>query len=633
MGSANQNPVRAASVTLLNSLPGLTPTFLVVAMLACMLVPLPTLLVDLLLSASLAGSVLLLVGALAVRRKTDFIAFPSLLLLATLYRLTLNISTTRLILSQADAGRVIDAFSEFVVRGDLVVGGVMFAIITLVQFVVIARGSERVAEVGARFALDGLQGQQAAIDADFRSGIISATEAAKRRADVVERSNFHGAMDGTVRFVRGDAIAGVAITGVNLVGGLLIGVGRHGMTWADSLDAYGRLTIGDGLLSQIPALLVSLAAGVLVARVDRGDPIEHRGFAHGWFDPPMLFVPSLLLLGLAFVPSMPKLAFGVTGVILTATAIVLVLRAEAERRPVLAANIDRRITVHLRPSDVNDPRVLTRALAEVRLQCAAALAIEVPHIELVLEAERRQGTLDVRIEGRRCGQTSVRRGREGEDHVVLTTFRVVMDNASSLVDLQRLDRLVEQVRATHPTVVKRALETVELTDVLAIVRGLLHERVSLPPIHAILGVVADGQRFRDASERASFPEIVRARLAQHWVPETLDALRRLGPPRFVQLTEEAEGELVDRFSVASDRFQIALSESERRVWIEHLRLVAKPEPRVPLVVIATPKARRPAAAAFMGITPFVPVLSTAELLVAQESFDPLWLDVPFQEND
>jgi len=202
-----------------------------------MLVPLPSAVVDLLLSLSLAASVLLLVASLAVRRSVDFLSFPALLLLVTLSRLALNVATTRLILSQGDAGRVIDAFAGLVVRGDLLVGAVMFAVITAVQFLVIARGSERVAEVAARFALDGLPGQQAAIDADLKAGAISAEEAARRRSALLLRSDFHGAMDGAVRFVRGDAIAGLAITIINLAGGvaLLLASALAGGLW----DAFG----------------------------------------------------------------------------------------------------------------------------------------------------------------------------------------------------------------------------------------------------------------------------------------------------------------------------------------------------------------------------------------------------------
>ncbi|HGG57380.1 MAG TPA: EscV/YscV/HrcV family type III secretion system export apparatus protein, partial [Nannocystis exedens] len=233
-------------------LPRFLPAFGVVALLACMLVPLPTVAVDLLLSLNLALALLLLAACLGVRRSADFLAFPALLLFATLIRLALNVQTTRLILSEADAGAVIEAFASLVVRDEMIVGVVIFAIITAVQYLVIARGAERVAEVAARFALDGLPGQQAAIDADLRGGTISAVEAGRRRAALDERSRFYGAMDGSIRFVKGDAIAGLAITAINLCGGFAIGVLRDGRGWLESLELYGRLTIGDGLVAQIP---------------------------------------------------------------------------------------------------------------------------------------------------------------------------------------------------------------------------------------------------------------------------------------------------------------------------------------------------------------------------------------------
>ena len=196
---------------------------------------------------------LLLVAGLAVRRSAEFLTFPALLLLVTLSRLALNVATTRLILSQADAGKVIDAFAGLVVRGDIVVGAVMFAVITAVQFLVIARGSERVAEVAARFALDGLPGPAGG---DRRRpqgrGDLGARRPRGGARALLERSSFYGAMDGAARFVRGDAIAGLAITAINLVGGVAVGTLRHGMAIGDSLELYGRLTVGDGLLAPDP---------------------------------------------------------------------------------------------------------------------------------------------------------------------------------------------------------------------------------------------------------------------------------------------------------------------------------------------------------------------------------------------
>jgi type III secretion protein V len=633
----------AAGGKLLQALPGLAPTFLIVALLACVLVPLPTVLVDLLLSLSLAGAVLLLVASLGIRRTTQFLDFPSLLLLVTLYRLALNVSTTRLILSQADAGRVIDAFATFVVRSDLVVGGVMFAIITIVQYVVIARGAERVAEVAARFALDGLPGHQAAIDADLRAGVITPREASLRRAELGERSSFYGAMDGAIRFVKGDAIAGLAITAVNLLGGLAVGIGRDGLPWRESLDVYGRLTIGDGLLAQIPALLVSLAAGVLVSRVDR----RERGAQESpiaWLNPAMLIVPAVLLVVLAAVPQMPHLAFLTTAAGLLLASMLLAVRS-ASRARVRPAVPDRRVTVHMASSDVEDRSSLERTLAEVRLQCSTALGIDVPPIALVTEPGRSAGELEVRIDDRRCGRSPVEAGTAGEDAVVLTTFRAVMDVAPDLVDLQDLDRHLDEVRETHPVVAQQALANVELSDVLAVVRGFLRERIRLPPMRTILGALAESHRFRDRGERQHYPELVRLRVAEHWVFTQLDSLHRLGKPRWVRLTADAEEELLEHFTFASDGPTLGLSARDSAAWLAAIREAAgaasaEPDPPStlestvhrlpprPIIVVASPQARPAAALLVSGAIPRIPVFSTAELRLAREDYDPAWLSPP-----
>jgi type III secretion protein V len=605
---------------LLRGLPGLAPTFLIVALLGCVLVPLPTVLVDLLLTASLAGAVLLLVASISIGRTTEFSSFPTLLLLVTLFRLALNVSTTRLILSQADAGEVIEAFAGFVVRGDLVVGGVMFVIITIVQYVVIARGAERVAEVAARFALDGLPGHQAAIDADLRAGVISASEAAQRRARLVERSSFYGAMDGAVRFVKGDAVAGLVITAVNLSGGLLIGMSRMGFDWQQSLEVYGRLTIGDGLMAQLPALLVSLAAGILVSRIDRA---PDRSDPH-WLQPPMLLVPATLSFGLAAVPAMPSLAFVTTGAALCTASLFLATRAATRRRLMPPPPTERIVEVHLAVVDVSDPKAVQRALSEVRLRCAEALGIEVPPIVLRVAADNPPGLIEVSIDERLEARS--RMDHSGDvDGVVLATFRAVMDHAHALFDLQDLDRALERVRATHPVVVKRALEVIELSDLLAIVRAMLRERIPLPPLRIVLGVVAEHRPSTETGGRRAWPERVRLALAPYWVSGVLDALGRLGAPRWVRLDPDAEEELRDRWIAGDDGFVLAMDPTERMRWRTELLRVVEVEPAAsdstvmapprpgPVVVLTTPRARRATAELLREVTPHVPVLSTAEL--------------------
>jgi len=626
-GSLLPRQLLSGGTNLLGSLPGLAPTFLVVALLACVLVPLPTALVDLLLSVSLAGAVLLLVASLGVRRSAEFLSFPALLLLVTLYRLAINVSTTRLILSQADAGQVVDAFASFVVRGDLVVGGVMFAIISVIQYLVIARGSERVAEVAARFALDGLPGHQQAIEADLRAGLISPAEAARRRARLIERSSFYGAMDGAIRFVKGDAMAGLAITAINLVGGLAIGVGRLGYTWGQSLDLYGSLTIGDGLLAQIPALLVSLAAGVLVSRVDEGGSEPRAGLR--WLDPAMLLVPATLLLLLALVPSMPGLAFATTATALLTGALLLATRLAQTRPAPTPGPPDMRVRMH--PGTIRDPRDLERTLEELTARCHAALGIEVPPLRLSLDPLCPRDHWELRLGDRlllRAPATTE------VDQILLAVFRAVMDHAPSLVDLQMLEDRLENLRGTHPVLVRRSLEALETTDLLSIVRAFLRERLRLPPLSRILGVVAEDRRFREASERSRFSEIIRTRLASHWAPEVLDGLRRLGRPDVLRLSPDAEEALMERAVVGEGGLVLRMSGPERKRWIDMLRsppedgmessppetspsmsTVARLGPAAirPTVILTTPAARPAAAALLAGTVPHVPVLSTTEL--------------------
>ena len=243
----------------------------VVALLSVLILPLPTMILDLGLALSVTMAVLVLMVAMFLSKPLDFTSFPTLLLLTTLLRLSLNVATTRLILAHGNegagaAGRVVAAFGGFLMGGDVVIGVIMFAILLVVNFMVITKGSSRIAEVAARFSLDAMPGKQMAIDSDMSSGLIDEGTARRRRSELEQESGFYGAMDGAAKFVRGDAIAGLIITMINVVGGLAIGLIRHGMPFTEAAATYTTLTVGDGLVSQIPALLVSTAAGIVVTK-------------------------------------------------------------------------------------------------------------------------------------------------------------------------------------------------------------------------------------------------------------------------------------------------------------------------------------------------------------------------------
>lgn len=232
-----------------------------------MLLPLPTWMVDILITINLMFSVILLLIAIYLSDPLDLSVFPSLLLITTLYRLSLTISTSRLVLLQHNAGNIVDAFGKFVVGGNLTVGLVVFTIITIVQFIVITKGIERVAEVSARFSLDGMPGKQMSIDGDLRAGVIDADHARTLRQHVQQESRFLGAMDGAMKFVKGDTIAGIIVVLVNIIGGIIIAIVQYDMSMSEAVHTYSVLSIGDGLCGQIPSLLISLSAGIIVTRV------------------------------------------------------------------------------------------------------------------------------------------------------------------------------------------------------------------------------------------------------------------------------------------------------------------------------------------------------------------------------
>jgi type III secretion protein V len=277
-----------------------------------MIVPLPTFILDIFLTANITIAITILMVSVYVSNGAQIASYPTILLLTTLYRLALEISSTRLILLQANAGEVIKAFGQFVVGGNFVVGAVIFLIITLVQFIVITKGAERVAEVAARFTLDAMPGKQMSIDADLRAGSIDFKVARKRRQALAKESQFYGAMDGAMKFVKGDAIAGIIITMINIVGGLIIGIAMNGMPASEAIQTYSILTIGDGLVAQIPALLISISAGMVVTRVASEDETTNIGSdiaGQILAQPKAIGVAAAILLVMGLVPGMPKIAF------------------------------------------------------------------------------------------------------------------------------------------------------------------------------------------------------------------------------------------------------------------------------------------------------------------------------------
>jgi flagellar biosynthesis protein FlhA len=285
----------------------------VVAIVLMLVVPLPAALLDLLLGLNITASLLIILVAMQIKKPLDFAVFPALILIATLFRLSLNVSSTRLVLTDGYAGKVIEAFGHFVIGGSLVVGLVIFVILTIIQFVVITNGAGRVAEVGARFTLDAMPGKQMAIDADLNAGLINEAQARKRRFEVTAEADFYGSMDGASKFVKGDAMAAIIITLINLIGGFAIGVMQRGMAPADAVSTFSLLSVGDGLVSQIPALLLSTATGIIVTRsAAEGDMGTDLLAQLGRFKQPVRIAGGAAI-ALCLIPGLPKLPFLVIG--------------------------------------------------------------------------------------------------------------------------------------------------------------------------------------------------------------------------------------------------------------------------------------------------------------------------------
>lgn len=404
--------------------------FGMIAILTVMIIPLPPVLLDISLTFSLALSILILLTAIYIQRSLDFTSFPSLLLITTLFRLSLNVATTRLILTHGHegtqaAGSVINAFGNFVVGNNYVIGFIVFLILITINFIVITKGSGRVAEVAARFTLDAMPGKQMSIDADLNAGIINDQEARRRRKEIEQEADFYGAMDGASKFVRGDAIAGIIITLINIVGGLLIGVLQKNLDIATAAKYYTMLTIGDGLLAQIPALIISTAAGTIVTRSSSGNVNMGVEVAHQLTMAPRAVYISAAVIGLlGLVPGLPTIPFVGMGIFLGGIGWVLEkykqeAAQEEKRKSEAALNVPKKENIEsMLPLDMVELEVgyglisivesdksgdLLERIVSIRKQFALDLGIIVPSIHIRDNLQLAPGEYRVVIKGNKVG--------------------------------------------------------------------------------------------------------------------------------------------------------------------------------------------------------------------------------------
>jgi type III secretion protein V len=517
----------------------------VVAIVAMMVLPLPIWLIDVLVAVNIASGLLLLLLAIYIGSPLEFSVFPSVLLMTTLFRLSLSIATTRMILIEGHAGHIIDTFGKVVAGGNLVVGLVVFLIITVVQFIVIAKGAERVAEVAARFSLDAMPGKQLSIDSDLRSGLIDKDDARRRRRSLEMESKLHGSLDGAMKFVKGDTIAGIVIIVINLLGGLAIGVMQQGMDMGAAMTKYSILTIGEGMVAQIPALLGAMAAGLIVTRTSDeddkhlGDSIRKQISAK----PRVLIVAGGICLLMAAVPGFPWMVFVLLALVAVGFGVLLTpawrdrirsLRHPALRRIVERLETPAQVTAtalqQQRPAVALLLRVppallageqaqrLTRALEDVLDDFQLGLGLPLPRIHLHGHAVD-NGAAPWQL---LAFEVPIAEGSMPQGDVPAVLAQAVRAalrrHAPLFLGTQDTTNLLTRASADMPDIVKEVLRALPLQRVAEVLRRLVAEQVSIRNLRDILEALAEAsQRDKDVHALTEFSRIALRRQLGHQV--------------------------------------------------------------------------------------------------------------------
>ncbi|MCJ2013118.1 type III secretion system export apparatus subunit SctV [Methylobacterium sp. J-076] len=549
----------AATASFLRRLPAspdVAIALVVILAIAMMVLPMPHIVVDTLIGFNLGFAVLLLMVALYMLSPLEFSSLPGIILISTVFRLSLTITTARLILAEGEAGDIIRTFGEFVISGNLIVGLVIFLIITLVQFIVISKGAERVAEVGARFTLDALPGKQMAIDAELRNGDIDQAQARARRATLERESQLYGAMDGAMKFVKGDSIAGLVVIAVNLIGGLAIGTLTRGMPVSEALHEYALLSIGDALIAQIPALLLSLTAGTIVTRVTGGRNIAlGRDIAEQLTaDPRALRLSAAVLLGMAAIPGFPMPVFLILAAAFAAGSFASPRRKEAPAdegtgteeaarpaKPALPVEVVP-VMLTLAPGLTGqiDTAALAKAIARLRAQVSTDLGVAIPEVGSTFDPALSDGDFRIDVEGvpvesghilpdqllldddfanlelsgvpytreagadapvwieaaRRASLDEAGIGYLDAAGVIGTRLRqVLMRHTGRFVGIQETRTLLAAMEASYGDLVKEALRAVPVPRVAEVIRRLLEEGIPVRNTRLLLEALAEwGER-------------------------------------------------------------------------------------------------------------------------------------------
>jgi len=661
----------------------------IVTMLTILFLPIPPILIDLGLAFSIALAALILMVALWIQRPLDFSAFPTVLLIATILRLALNVATTRLILSRGGegetaAGHVVAGFSKFVMGGDFVIGLIIFAILVTVNFVVITKGATRIAEVGARFTLDAIPGKQMAIDADLSAGLIDDKEAQRRRRELEEESSFFGAMDGASKFVRGDAIAGLIITAINIFGGIIIGVTHHGLTLSRAADVYTKLSVGDGLVTQMPALIVSLSAGLLVSKGGTRGSAEQAVLRQLGGYPRAVSAASLMMFVLALMPGLPMAPFVLLGGVMAFVGYSLPKRQAARERKedarkaeeraqndakesvkesLKTAEIELSLGSHLSVHLLGSRNELAHRVAKIRKKFAKQYGFVIPEIKLSDNLSIDPKGYQIRIHDTRVAHGELRIGevmvlvdKDGKpdvpgDEVIEPAFgmkalwvteaftdevkrqgckpvdnlsvllthlsEVLRANLSQLLSYKDMRGLLDRLEPEYKRLVDDLCPSqISYSGLLAILKILLGERVSIRNLHLILEAIAEIAPHVRRSEQVA--EHVRMRLAQQICGDLSDNgvlnVLRLGNRwdlAFHQsLKRDAKGDVVefDADPRLIEQFATEASAAVRKFT----------EDGTSVVLAVTPEARPYVRMILERVFPTLPILSHVEVARSAE---------------
>jgi flagellar biosynthesis protein FlhA len=543
----------------------------VLGILLVLFMPIPSPLLDFLVLANFSFAFLILLLTFIVSRPVEFSTFPSLLLVATLFRLALNVAATRLILADADAGRVIGAIGAYVVGGNAVVGLVVFAILIVVQYVVVTNGAQRVSEVAARFTLDSMPGQQMSIDADLNMGFIDQAEAQRRRRELEREAGFYGAMDGASKFVKGDAIAGIVILLINIVGGFVIGVMQHKLPWAQALQTYTLLTVGDGIVTQVPALVIAVGTGIIVTRSASDGNLGREALRQITAFPKAQILVAGTLLGLLMLPGIPVLPALVLAVIASPIARASTASAGKPQQASQSqdADVEAAGDLAIEPIEVRvgsrwagavtaEGSLFLERIAAFRKQHAQDVGLVLPRVRFRATPTLAPDAYEIHLDGALTARGEARHDRvlaihpagdqrsiAGEptrdptyglpalwiapeqrdaaasarftlvdaETVFLTQLTEVLRRESALlITRSETDRILGRVRQGNPSLVEECIPTIlSLGDVQKVLQNLLREKVSIRHIEAILETLADAGR--TTKDPARLTEVVRQRLA------------------------------------------------------------------------------------------------------------------------